>query len=178
MARLADRPAARILDYCAGGGGKALALADLLDSPVTAHDAAPARMRDLPVRATRAGAQITVVTTAKLRGSFDLVLCDAPCSGSGTWRRAPQAKMDLTAARLDALHALQDEVLEKGAARVGPKGRLAYATCSVLHSENTARVQDFLSRHPEFSIVSTESWTPDTLQDGFFLAVMERDVVC
>ncbi|MEO1365008.1 MAG: RsmB/NOP family class I SAM-dependent RNA methyltransferase, partial [Pseudomonadota bacterium] len=87
----------RVLDFCAGGGGKALALA-AQGWDVTAHDAKPARMRDLPARAARGGHDIRIVTTQELADlpPFDVVLCDAPCSGSGTWRRAPQAKWDLT----------------------------------------------------------------------------------
>ena len=90
--------AARVLDYCAGGGGKALAFADQSEAAVYAHDIAPQRMRDLPERAGRAGVEITILTRneAQRLAPFDLVFCDAPCSGAGTWRRTPDAKWQLT----------------------------------------------------------------------------------
>ncbi|MEL7091016.1 MAG: RsmB/NOP family class I SAM-dependent RNA methyltransferase, partial [Pseudomonadota bacterium] len=115
----------RLLDYCAGGGGKALALA-ARGWEVTAHDADPARMRDLPNRALRGGHQIALCEAPK--GSFDAVLCDAPCSGSGTWRRTPEAKWRLTPEQLAALCALQLEILADAQARVAPGGVLYYAT--------------------------------------------------
>jgi len=159
------------LDYCAGGGGKAIALA-AAGLQVTAHDAHPQRMSDLPARAKRAGTPIPTVT--KVAGQFDLVLCDAPCSGSGAWRRQPEGKWALTEARLAELTALQDQILETAQQFVGPRGCLAYATCSLLPLENTARVARFLQRNPAWHSLVTTQWTPIDGGDGFFLAVFRK----
>jgi 16S rRNA (cytosine967-C5)-methyltransferase len=169
------RPGARVLDYCAGGGGKALALAARDGARVTAHDANPARMRDLPARAARAGARIAVAAPGRLpRAAFDVVLADAPCSGSGSWRRAPEAKWALDAAALAALVALQDRVLDAAAAHVAPGGVLAYATCSLLDDENGARVAAFRARLPGWVEERRLRLTPLDGGDGFFLSVLRR----
>jgi 16S rRNA (cytosine967-C5)-methyltransferase len=160
----------RVLDFCAGGGGKALALA-ALGAEVTAHDADPARMRDLPGRAARAGARIALAPPFDPAG-WPLVLADAPCSGSGAWRRQPEAKWRLTPAGLAEILALQDAVLDAAAARVAPGGRLAYATCSLLDTENAGRIAAFLARRPAWRQVSARRWTPLQGGDGFFLAIL------
>lgn len=162
----------RVLDYCAGGGGKALALAARARITVTAHDADPARMADLPARATRAGTPVQVA--ARPQGLFDLVVADVPCSGSGTWRRAPDAKWRLTPDRLDGLCALQDQILDEAAAYVRPGGRLAYMTCSVLAVENADRIAAFLTRRHDFAIRSQRLFLPPVESDGFFCALLER----
>jgi 16S rRNA (cytosine967-C5)-methyltransferase len=170
MAALPVAPGMRVLDYCAGGGGKALALA-ASGARVTAHDANPARMRDLPARAARAGARIAVAPPFD-PGGWPLVLADAPCSGSGAWRRQPEAKWRLTGAGLDRLCALQDAVLDAAAGHVAPGGTLAYATCSLLSAENEARVAAFLARHPGWRPEVWRRWTPLDGGDGFFLACL------
>lgn len=164
--------AARVLDYCAGGGGKALALAARDETCVFAHDIDPARMSDLPSRAARAGAQITQIATQQIatEAPFDLVLVDAPCSGSGSWRRAPEAKWRLTPERLKELTAIQDDILDTTAPMIGVGGTLAYATCSVLHVENEARVQAFLDRHPGWTCIFQKTFAVSADGDGFFTA--------
>ncbi|MBI1418261.1 MAG: RsmB/NOP family class I SAM-dependent RNA methyltransferase [Limimaricola sp.] len=163
---------ARVLDYCAGAGGKALALA-ARGAKVTAHDVAPARMADLPKRATRAGVHIPLSTTAALRGqSFDLVFCDAPCSGSGTWRRDPEAKWRLTPDALAELVRTQAEVLDAAAPLVAPAGSLAYVTCSVLAEEDEMQVAAFLARHPGWTCAETRRWPVGPFGDGFYLALL------
>jgi 16S rRNA (cytosine967-C5)-methyltransferase len=165
-----------VLDFCAGGGGKSLALA-ALGCAVTAHDADPARMRDLPARAARAGARIALAPPFRV-GGWPLVLVDAPCSGSGAWRRQPEAKWRLTPARLAELTALQDAVLDAAAARVGPGGCLAYATCSMLEAENGDRIAAFCARSG-WRPCLTRRWTPLQGGDGFFLALLARgEQVC
>lgn len=165
-------PGLRALDYCAGGGGKALAIAALTGGPVVAHDIDPARMSDIPARAARAGARIDIARPPE--GTFDLVFCDAPCSGSGSWRRAPEAKWRLTPERLAELVAMQDEVLDTACHFVAPGGALAYATCSLLSCENEARVQAFVSRNPGWRQVSEQRFSLADGADGFFLSVLRR----
>jgi 16S rRNA (cytosine967-C5)-methyltransferase len=162
----------RVLDYCAGGGGKTLAMAARLRGPVDAHDIAARRMADLPVRARRAGADVHVLD--RPQGSYDLVLADAPCSGSGSWRRDPMGKWNLTPARLHELHGQQADVLAKAAGYVRPDGLLAYATCSLLRSENQGQIARFLQENPEWSEVGSQVWTPLGGGDGFFLSMLAR----
>ncbi|MEO0668032.1 MAG: RsmB/NOP family class I SAM-dependent RNA methyltransferase [Pseudomonadota bacterium] len=166
----------RVLDFCAGGGGKALALA-AQGWDVTAHDAKPARMRDLPARAARGGHDIRIATTPELADlpPFDVVLCDAPCSGSGTWRRAPQAKWDLTPERLDELTDLQAQILDTAMGYVSDTGALYYATCSVLAGENGSQVNAFTARHPGWRCDADWHWPVDASGDGFFLARLLRE---
>ncbi len=163
-----------LLDYCAGGGGKALALAARGLSPVTAHDADPRRMSDLPDRAARAGARVRIVQPGKLSGRFDLVVADVPCSGSGTWRRTPDAKWRLTPAHLAGLQKTQAQILDTAAAHVAPGGALAYMTCSLLRAENRAQTAAFLHRAPEFALLTERIFTPLDASDGFYLCLMQR----
>ncbi|WP_338548004.1 RsmB/NOP family class I SAM-dependent RNA methyltransferase [Roseovarius phycicola] len=176
MAALDIAPGARVLDYCAGGGGKTLALAARVDATWFAHDANFTRMKDLPDRAHRAGIQVTcldsdAITTA---APFDLVLCDAPCSGSGTWRRAPEAKWRLTPERLEELRATQLTILENAEQHVAPGGQLVYATCSILLAENDRQVAEFLSRHSAWTLTKQMSWPVTEEGDGFFLACLTK----
>lgn len=165
-------PGETLLDYCAGGGGKALAAA-ALGAQVTAHDIDPARMGDLPARAARAGATITCAPPNKLSGMFDVVLADVPCSGSGAWRRAPQGKWALTQDRLDSLCRVQADILDEITGFVAPGGRLVYATCSLLKAENEEQVDAALRRHPGWRCVTSRRFTPLDGGDGFFVAVLE-----
>ena len=166
--------AGRALDFCSGGGGKALALA-AQGWAVTAHDIDPERMRDLPARAARGGHSIDICPPDKVgaAGQFHLVFCDAPCSGSGTWRRTPDAKWALTQDRLTALQQMQADVLDTAVAHVAPGGVLAYATCSVLAVENAVQVSAFCARHPGWRVVSTRTWPVDEDGDGFYLACLQ-----
>ncbi|TJZ94125.1 RsmB/NOP family class I SAM-dependent RNA methyltransferase [Paracoccus gahaiensis] len=167
-------PGLRVLDYCAGGGGKALALGGRQPGmTITAHDALPDRMADLPARAERAGLRIAL--EARPRGPFDLVVTDVPCSGSGTWRRTPDAKWRLDAAQLDELLALQAHILDRAAPLVGPGGHLAYMTCSLLTAENEDQIRAFHARQSGFVAVMQRLWTPLQGGDGFFLALLRRD---
>ena len=176
MDGLALRNGAKILDYCAGGGGKSLALAAREEVQITAHDANPQRMRDLPDRAARAGAEITLVEDKPdlSPAAYDLVLCDVPCSGSGAWRRSPEAKWQLTEDRLNDLCITQSKILEDAASFVAPGGQLVYTTCSLLPAENRTRIDLFLTAHPDWAVVQERRLTPLDGGDGFYFAVLTR----
>lgn len=162
----------RVLDYCAGGGGKTLAMAAQARLALAAHDANPQRMRDLPARAVRAGAKVEIVSRPS--GLFDLVLTDVPCSGSGSWRRAPEGKWLLTCEKLDAIRAVQADILRDAARLVAQKGCLAYATCSMLAEENADQVDDFLSENSDWHLEKRLDFTPLDGGDGFHLSVLRR----
>jgi 16S rRNA (cytosine967-C5)-methyltransferase len=201
------KPRRQVIDLCAGAGGKTLALAALMENTgqLYAYDADRMRLRPIFERLKRAGVRNVQVLPAadrealtKLDDRMDLVLIDAPCTGSGVWRRRPDAKWRLSPQMLEARQAEQRAVLDEGAALVKPGGRLAYITCSVLPSENRDQVEAFLMRQPEFQLIPwPELWqqalpgvTPipsadgsaGTLlmtprrhgTDGFFIAVLQR----
>ncbi len=157
---LACQPAAgdSIIDLCAGAGGKALALAAAAanQAEILATDTNRSRLSQLPPRADRAGAVISTrmldagkeaEQLADLTGSADLVLVDAPCSGSGTWRRNPEGRWRLTPERLDRVAALQARLLDFAAPLVKPGGKLVYAVCSILTREGNGQIDSFVKRH-------------------------------
>lgn len=168
------RDGMRVLDYCAGGGGKSLAMGARADLRLWAHDAAPARMRDLPARAARAGLAVTLTDAPERHGPYDLVLCDAPCSGSGSWRRAPEGKWLLTPEGLAALQGTQSAILDQAAALVSQTGVLAYATCSMLTAENDDQIRAFVARNPDWRVEKQASWRVTDGADGFFMALLTR----
>jgi 16S rRNA (cytosine967-C5)-methyltransferase len=153
------RPGESVIDLCAGGGGKTLALAAAMDDTgrILACDADRSRLSRLPPRAERAGA--TTITTRLLDtnreieqlsdwlGQADAVLVDAPCSGTGTWRRNPEGRWRLTPAQLDRYVTIQARLLDVGAALVRPGGRLVFVTCSLLDAEGADQARAFLARH-------------------------------
>lgn len=166
-----------VLDYCAGGGGKALAVADQNpQAHVFAHDINTGRTRDIAPRAARAGVNISVLEADTLRSQapFDTVLCDAPCSGSGTWRRNPEAKWATTPEKIHEFNVLQGEVIAQAASYVGVKGCLVYMTCSVFHLENEAVVARFLQANPDWHQTGSWSRLPDANGDGFFQSVLRK----
>lgn len=174
--RLPLSPGKRVLDFCAGGGGKSLAIAAQQGVHVFAHDISEERLRDLPGRADRARTPVVRLKTQEVPeyAPFDIVLCDVPCSGSGSWRRAPDAKWRLTKKRLKELCALQSKILKETAAFVSGDGILAYATCSLLNCENTLIIEHFLSENPDWEVSHQEAWTLDDGTDGFFAAHLRR----
>jgi 16S rRNA (cytosine967-C5)-methyltransferase len=186
----------QVIDLCAGAGGKSLALAAAApDARILATDTNRLRLSKLPARAERAGATIEtrllnppneLAELSDLRAQADLVLVDAPCSGSGTWRRNPEGRWRLTPERLDRVVALQSRLLEIGAELVRPGGRLVYAVCSLLSREGAGQTRDFLSRHSSWNVQET-SLAAGRLDgagrlltpahdgtDGFFVARLER----
>lgn len=200
----APREPGQILDLCAGGGGKTLALAARTGNrgQIFAHDADRTRLAPIHDRLRRAGARNVQVIDRReglvpLAGRMDLVLVDAPCTGSGTWRRKPDAKWRLTDRQLAARVAEQGALLDDAAGFVRPGGRLAYVTCSVFPAENGGHAAAFLARHPDFAAVPMAGHFahafpdaplsprfPDaggalfsparTATDGFFVALFER----
>ncbi|MCF3934715.1 RsmB/NOP family class I SAM-dependent RNA methyltransferase [Acuticoccus sp. M5D2P5] len=198
------RPGEQVLDLCAGAGGKTLAISAHMDNrgQIHATDADPNQLSPIYERLKRAGARNVQVHPAgsdlsALEGKMDRVLVDAPCSGSGTWRRRPETKWRLSEEALARRVEEQERVLEAARAYVRPGGYLVYVTCSVLPQENEAQVDNVLAQSPNFEEVSAgEAWeelfgvggpkpwsangmsltmTPAaTGTDGFFLAVMER----
>ena len=164
----------RVLDYCSGGGGKALAMAALARLTLVAHDVDPRRMRDIPARAARAGVRISICETSAIGMGYDVILTDVPCSGSGSWRRDPQGKWALTAARLAALCQIQAQILDHAAGLLAAGGTLAYATCSMLEAENEHQITQFLHRHPGWRNPVQRRFSPLQGADGFFVALLTR----
>jgi 16S rRNA (cytosine967-C5)-methyltransferase len=186
----------RLLDLCAGAGGKSLALAAAApEAVILATDSNRARLSKLPPRAARAGADIATLLLdapreleqlAQWRDGADMVLVDAPCSGSGTWRRNPEGRWRLTPERLDRVVALQQRLLDLAAELVRPGGRLVYAVCSLLSREGAGQVEAFLERRSSW--ISEEApisgGRPDgpgrlltpghDRTDGFFVARLRR----
>ena len=189
----------QVLDLCAGGGGKTLALASAMGNSgqIYAYDSDARRLADTIRRGDRAGVRNLQIRSPVnpdplkgLEGKMDVVFIDAPCTGTGSWRRHPDTKWRLTPETLDKRMADQDAVLDAGAPFVKPGGRLVYVTCSVLPQEDEDRVQAFLARTPGFVSVPatadeklTRYLTPDGFlrltphsagTDGFFVAVLEK----
>jgi 16S rRNA (cytosine967-C5)-methyltransferase len=156
------QPGRRILDLCAGAGGKALALAAAApEATILATDSNRSRLSKLPPRAERAGAAIEtrllnspreLTELEDWRGAADLVLVDAPCSGSGTWRRNPEGRWRLTPERLDRLVSAQERLLDIAAELVRPGGALVYAVCSLLTREGAGQVATFLGRGSDWAV--------------------------
>lgn len=200
---VAAQPGFKVMDLCAGAGGKTLAIAAVMQNKgqITACDVSLGRLERSKLRLRRAGVNNTTLRILEDKdkwmkrqaGTFDRVLVDAPCSGTGAWRRNPDARWHLKPENLDNLRATQDSVLDQGAPLVKLGGRLIYSTCSLLPEENGQRVEAFLSRHANFKVIPiAEVWnavlpTPCPVSDdfltltphrygtdGFFVAVLER----
>ncbi len=200
------KPGEQVLDLCAGAGGKTLALAGAMRNKgqIYAYDKDRTRLRRIFERLKRAGVRNSQVIEAadekalsNLDNRMDLVFVDAPCSGSGTWRRRPDAKWRLSSAALERRLEEQRDVLALAAGKVRPGGRLVYVTCSLLPQENGKQVQTFLADHADFTpLAVTDLWTKSfdaavprssngadngivltphaNSTDGFYVAVMER----
>ncbi len=190
----------QVIDFCAGSGGKSLALAAMMENhgQIYAHDTDMRRLGRLPARAQKAGARnIQIIKRlSDLPKTANAVLLDVPCSASGTWRRNPDLRWRMTPERLEALCKNQQEILEAGAGLVRPGGRLIYAACSILAEESEEQIDWFMAGRSDFILRSYRAkWpfsgleVPDTASpnlerllllphlhetDGFFIAVMER----
>lgn len=193
----------QVLDYCAGAGGKTLALSAMMENKgqIFAHDAERHRLAPIHERLRRAGARnvqaaIGASSLEPLHEAMDLVLVDAPCTGSGTWRRRPDAKWRLNDRQLAIRTREQFEILRTACTYVRPGGRMVYITCSIFPEENQQQIEAFLADNPEFAIIDAqELWQErfgDTMDrarfdangvilspartgtDGFFFAAMTR----
>jgi 16S rRNA (cytosine967-C5)-methyltransferase len=204
-ALLADaRPGMRVMDFCAGAGGKALALAAAMKNrgKLVACDVSPRRLETAARRLRRAGvsnAERRVLTGERDKwvkrhtGGFDRVFVDAPCLGTGTWRRNPNAKWRMTPVDLVELVLRQQQILHSAARLVRPGGRLVYVTCSLLREENEAQAEVFLAAEPDFILVPAARVWSEAIgpaspgcgrylrltparhgTDGFFVAIFER----
>ena len=166
-----------ILDYCAGGGGKTLALAAKEpNARFLAWDISSKRLRDLPERAKRAGSDIEILNDDPFNGaqSFDAIVLDVPCSGSGSWRRDPQGKWRLTKDRLEELQHIQSTLLDRAAPHVAHAGCVTYVTCSVFEAENQNQIERFLATNPHWAVENQRAWLPNTEGDGFFLCILRK----
>jgi 16S rRNA (cytosine967-C5)-methyltransferase len=171
----------QVLDYCAGAGGKTLALSARSGNhgQIFAFDAEKVRLAPIFDRLKRAGSRNVQVVSNRagleqLLARMDLVLVDAPCTGSGTWRRRPDAKWRLTDRQLDARRAEQSAILDAASAYVRPGGRLAYITCSVFDEENRQQVEAFMDRHPAFAPEDHEALWSSATRAGAGLARIDR----
>ena len=198
------QPGQQVMDYCAGAGGKTLALAAAMQNKgqIHAYDAERSRLNPIHDRLSRAGVRNTQVhnrpeNLESYKGQMDIVLTDAPCTGSGTWRRRPDAKWRLTDAQLERRVSDQHEVLEAAKHYVKPNGRLVYVTCSLFASENNRQVARFLNENADYqALPMAELWSgitdqaqphyPDfgavfsplsTDTDGFYIAVLQKQAV-
>ena len=156
------KPGEQVVDLCAGAGGKTLALAAAMENhgQLFATDTDKRRLAPIHDRLVRSGARNVQVRTPKsvgdaladLPGRMDLVLIDAPCTGTGSWRRNPDAKWRMRPGALELRVKEQAGILDRAASLLKPGGRLAYVTCSVLDEENGAQIRNFVTRHPDFSV--------------------------
>lgn len=198
------RPGENILDFCAGAGGKTLALAGSMENrgQIHAYDADKTRLAPIYERTKRAGLRNVQIhppdeDLGALVAKMDRVVVDAPCTGSGTWRRRPDAKWKLNQANLEERLREQEEVLSEAAPFVRTGGYLAYVTCSIFPEENENQIYAFIEDNPQFELLSVgevwqdlygfdkpQPWSADmktitltpasTGTDGFFFSVMER----
>jgi 16S rRNA (cytosine967-C5)-methyltransferase len=204
------KPGEQVVDLAAGAGGKTLALSAMMENhgQIYATDIDKRQLAPIHERLTRAGARNVQVRTPRgetdmlgdLEGRIDLVLIDAPCTGTGAWRRNPDAKWRVRPGALAERMKQQQALLDRAPALLKPDGRIAYVTCSVLAEENGDQVEGFLSRHPDFSAVPPRDvtaaalgeratmfcraallsedgllMTPRTTDtDGFYVAIMRR----
>lgn len=173
------KPRESVFDFCAGAGGKTLIFAQMMQNRgfIQAYDALPKRLFELIKRARRAGISIvkTVTRLPKPDKKFDHVVVDAPCTGTGTWRRMPDMKWKLNEKQLKKTVQLQSEILNRAAQYVKPGHFLSYITCSLTVDENEAQVEDFLASHPRYKKIMEKRYSPyRTGTDGFYLCMMQR----
>ncbi|MCF6222771.1 MAG: class I SAM-dependent methyltransferase [Flavobacteriaceae bacterium] len=178
------KPGQRVIDTCAGAGGKTLHLAALMQNKgqIIALDIYDHKLKELKKRAKRDGAHNIETrpiesskTIKKLKNTADRVLIDAPCSGLGVLKRNPDSKWKMQAEFIDKIINTQAEILDSYSSMVKEGGKLVYATCSILPSENEKQVELFLANHPEFKLIEDKKVSPvKSGFDGFYMALMEK----
>lgn len=178
------KPGQKVIDTCAGAGGKTLHLASLMKNKgqIIAMDIYGHKLAELKKRAKRDGAHNIETRTIegtkaikKLKGKADRVLIDAPCSGIGVLKRNPDSKWKLNADFLERIRHTQAEILDRYGSMVKNGGKMVYATCSILPTENEKQVELFLSNHPEFKLIKDKKVSPsESGFDGFYMALMEK----
>jgi len=179
------KPGMRVIDTCAGAGGKTLHLAALMENKgqIIATDIYESKLKKLKVRTRRAS--VHNVTTKvidsskvikKMKGTADRVLIDAPCSGIGVLKRNPDSKWKLQPEFVENIIKTQAEILESYSQLVKVGGKIVYATCSILPSENEKQVRNFIKNHPEFELEKDHKVSPfKSGYDGFYMALMKRN---
>lgn len=173
------KPKQDVFDFCAGAGGKSLIFAQLMQNKgfIQAYDAAPKRLFELVKRANRAHVSIIKIVTKLPEPfkKFDHVVVDAPCSGTGTWRRTPDMRWKLSEKQLKNITTLQSDILNRAEAYVKPGHYLSYITCSLTKDENENQIETFLQHHPRYAVLKQKRFSPwRTETDGFFLCVMQK----
>ena len=166
-----------VFDMCAGAGGKSLLFAQMMQNKgsITAYDISQKSLLELEKRAKRAKTSIIKTTATLPAKKFDVVVTDVPCSGSGTWRRCPDAKWKLTPEHFEKILKTQSEILNKAKDFVKKDGRLCYMTCSLIKKENDHQIETFLKENPDFECIRQKQFSPLTTQtDGLFVAVLKR----
>ncbi|MBS1949446.1 MAG: TRNA and rRNA cytosine-C5-methylase [Cytophagales bacterium] len=177
------QPGQRVIDACAGGGGKTLHLASLMQNKgrIIALDTEAWKLEELKKRARRAGAnniEIRIIDSSKtikrLENSADRLLLDVPCSGLGVLKRNPDAKWKLSLDFMAQVKITQEKILDEYSAMLKPNGLMVYSTCSILPSENNLQVKKFLKAHSGFELVKEKSIMPSEGFDGFYMALIRK----
>lgn len=182
---LSPKPGMVVVDACAGNGGKTLHIAALMENKgrLVAADNLAYKLSTLRRRAQRAGVSIIESLDASapdafagLFGKVDRLLLDVPCTGTGVWRRNPEARWLMKDNALDNLHLQQKEILNTYSEMVKPSGEMVYSTCSILPSENRLQVEAFLEQNSNFKLVKDIQLYPsETEGDGFYMALLRRN---
>ncbi|PTM03820.1 MAG: RNA methyltransferase [Bacteroidetes bacterium] len=177
------KPGMRVIDACAGAGGKTLHLAALMENKgqLIAMDVEAWKLKELQKRARRNGAhniETRPIENAKsikrLHNSADRLLLDVPCSGTGVIKRNPDSKWKLQPEHLDRVRKIQGDIIDDYSKMLKVGGKMVYATCSILRSENEDQVDRFLENHPEFELIKADRVNPSGWSDGFFMALLEK----
>lgn len=176
-------PGMRVVDACAGAGGKTLHLAAMMNNKgsIIAMDVEQRKLHELKKRAKRNGVhniEIRHIDGSKaikrLKGSADRLLLDVPCSGTGVIKRNPDTKWKIQPEHLERVMAIQKNILNDYSQMLKPGGLMVYATCSILHAENENQVKDFLERRDDFKLIEDKRVNPSKDTDGFYMALLQK----
>lgn len=176
-------PGMRVVDACAGAGGKTLHLAAMMNNKgsIIAMDVEQRKLNELKKRAKRNGVhniEIRHIDGSKaikrLKGSADRLLLDVPCSGTGVIKRNPDTKWKIQPEHLERVMAIQKNILNDYSQMLKPGGLMVYATCSILHAENENQVKDFLERRDDFKLIEDKRVNPSKDTDGFYMALLQK----